>query len=109
MKVKIPFEDIDDKDFTANADQTLSFSEKALIRAGLVFVKILTWKVKRIKTYGDIYNIVKWFKINSEKLNDNMEAKFSRDESEPTEEGINAVIEEINDFADKFDKEVSSK
>ena len=52
-----PLEGIDDIENPAKADQKLNLMEKSLIYAAIPLAKILLWKLKRAKTYGDIMKL----------------------------------------------------
>ena len=103
--MRAPFEDFDEE-LKENADQELSFTEKALIRLGITFVKVLIWKAKRVKTYGDIYKLASWFEKKGdsfaekwdEKAKAHEEGRSSQTEAEMTTEFISDAEEAIDDL-----------
>ena len=90
------FEDIE---LEENKDKKLSFIEKGLILTVIPIVKILLWKVKRAKTYGDLMFIGKLIESKVDKLED----KYGNDEGAiSTEERAKAVIIDLEEFNEEL-------
>ena len=96
---KMPFEDIDD-DLIENRDQVISTAEKALIVLALGFVKLIAWRVKRAKTYGDLYNIISFFKDKTDAL----ERKYE-DTSDEIANSPETIIKEVTAIKDALEAE----
>lgn len=76
-------------------DQKLSFLEKGFILAVIPIVKILLWKVKRAKTYGDLYKIMEFIENKGESL----EEKYGSYEPIENEDGFaQQIIDDVNDI-----------
>lgn len=95
----MPFEDIDE-DLIDNGDQIISTTEKALITLALGFVKLIAWRVKRAKTYGDLYNIVSFFKSKADLL----EEKYS-DIDDTKANAPDVILSELNIMKDELEEE----
>lgn len=99
--MKFPFEDFDEN-LVENADQQLSFQEKAIRTIVIGIAKVLIWKVKRARTYGDLYKIGKWFTNRLEGL----EKKYGEGEfADNHEEGVEVMINEGQAILDDLEKE----
>ena len=88
------FEHIESKDYK---DQKLSFLEKGLILATAGLVKIIIWKAKRAKTYGDLMKLGEYIETKI----DTMEDKYGEDVN-IDEDNATKVIEDINKSCDEL-------
>lgn len=95
----MPFEEIDE-DLQENSEQVISTTEKALITLALGFVKLIAWRVKRAKTYGDLYNIVRFFKAKADKLEEKYEGVDDEKANAPE-----IILEELTKMKDDLEEE----
>lgn len=107
--MEFPFKNFDE-DLEKNAEQKLSFQEKAIRTIVIGIAKVLIWKVNRARTYGDLYKIAKWFTNRVEGIEKKWEDKYSDGEFEGREnEAANIVIAEgeelLRDLEDSKDQE----
>ena len=98
--MKIPFEDMDE-DLMQNSEQVLSTAEKTLLILGQGIVKLITWRVKRAKTYGDLYNIITFFKRKTEAI----EEKMGNLENSSTDKQVDTILEEVQNFQDDLEED----
>ena len=96
---KMPFEDIDE-DLIENRDQEISTAEKTIITIALGFIKLITWRVKRAKTYGDLYNIVSFFRDKYELLQQKYEYTDAEEANAPS-----VIMDELSTMKDQLEEE----
>ena len=80
------FEKLDNPEYK---DQKLSIIEKGIIISLAGIAKIILWKVKRAKTYGDLWKIGKYF----ESKMDNIEKKYENTKDNMSDEMKAATIQ----------------
>lgn len=64
--MKLPFENFDEN----NSSQKISILEKTIILAGVLFAKAVIWKVRKAKTYGDLYKLGQFIETKVEDIGD---------------------------------------
>ena len=84
------FEDIEDKN---KKDQKLSILEKSIILGLAAVAKIVLWKVRRAKTYGDLMKIGYFL----ENKMDALEEKYPDNLSLKDEANVNIALTEIEE------------
>jgi hypothetical protein len=99
--MKIPFEDFDEE-LEENADQELSFAEKAVMKVAAALIKMVLWKVKRARTYGDLYKIANFLKKRFEAEEKRLEGKFT--DMDDLGEAVDEVIRTGEDITAEVDK-----
>lgn len=82
------FANIDDPD---SKDQKLSMLEKGVILAFIPLAKLILWKLRKAKTYGDIVKLGEFI----EKKVDDMEDKYHDDEFKD-EASVDVLKQEIS-------------
>jgi hypothetical protein len=85
-------------------DEKLSFLEKTMIRAAVPLVKVILWKFKKAKTYGDIAILGKLIEKNL----DDMEAKYGENGPISKIENENEVKEFVEDL-ERLENEIKEK
>lgn len=71
--MKTPFEGFDEEGLEDNKDRKLTLIEKGFVTTLIVFAKVVLWKAGRVKTYGDIYALIKFIHKRADNLDDSME------------------------------------
>ena len=84
------FENFDDPN---NKDKEISIAEKLIIRSLLVVMKLITYKVKKAKPYGDLQRLGELISAKMDSYEDS-----SPDEDEPSEVKEAFVENTIADF-----------
>ena len=94
-----------DPDTKEDADKSLSLLEKGLILSGVLFAKMLLRKIRKAKTYGDLYKITDFFGAGGPveaMAKKYKEATGSDDDAEHTPEEVESMITDINKLSDKL-------
>jgi len=92
-----------DPDTKEDADKSLSMLEKGLILSGVLFAKMLLRKIRKAKTYGDLYKIADFFGDGGPV--EAMAKKYKEatgSDAEHTPEEVESMITDINKLSDKL-------
>lgn len=98
------FNHLEDDDYK---DQKLSFIERSLILATIPIIKILCWKLKRVRTYGDLMKLGNLIKDKLESLEEKYENET--DMNDVSEEEAEQQVKKIIDDLEEFNKELKDE
>lgn len=102
------FDHLEDED---RKDQKLSFVERSIILAAIPIIKILCWKLKRARTYGDL---MKLGNLITNKL-ESLEKKYENEKNihdkseEEAEQHVKSVIDDLEEFNKELRDEKGSE
>lgn len=97
--MKIPFENFDGEEFVENKDQKISFMERALMVSFTGLIKIVLWKVGRVRTYGDLYSIAKFISIKIQGFEDKTE---EMDDDLDPQKIVNEMVKELDEAGEEL-------